>query len=132
MAANQRHKSSGRKGQARPSRQPESHSVRSQARRYASDMREYASDMGEQMSDYVSRGASQMREVTRDHEGTAVLVALAAGFGVGILLGAAMASSHRQPLGWRDQIAAEGLGRRLMSRIEGMMPETLSEYVCSK
>ena len=46
-------------------------------------------------SGYVSQGASQVREMTRDHEGTAVLVALAAGFGVGLLIGAALSPSHR-------------------------------------
>jgi hypothetical protein len=82
--------------------------------------------MREEISEYVSRGASQVREMTRDHEGTTVLVALAAGFGVGLLIGAAIAPSHRQP-SWSDRLAAEGVGRRLLARVESMIPEALAE-----
>jgi hypothetical protein len=85
--------------------------------------------MGNQISDYVSRGTSQVREMTRDHEGTAVLVALAAGFGVGLLIGASLGSSQSRPQTWRDRIAAEGLGRRLLERVEGMMPGALTDYM---
>jgi hypothetical protein len=92
-------------------------------------VRQYANEMSDEVSGYVTRGASQVREMTRDHEGTAVLVALAAGFGVGLLLGAAMASSHSRPPTWRERIAAEGLGRRLLQRVESMMPDALSEFV---
>jgi hypothetical protein len=92
-------------------------------------VRRYANEISDEVSAYVSRGASQVRETTRDHEGAAVLVALAAGFGVGLLLGAAMASSHSQPQSWRDRIAAEGLGRRLLERVENMMPDALTEFV---
>ncbi|HVT27237.1 MAG TPA: hypothetical protein VHE81_04395, partial [Lacipirellulaceae bacterium] len=38
-------------------------------------------------SGYRARGAWQVREVVRGHEGTAVVVALVAGFGVGVLIG---------------------------------------------
>jgi hypothetical protein len=92
-------------------------------------VRQYADEVSEEVSGYLSRGASQVKAATRDHEGTAVLVALAAGFGVGILLGAAMASSHSQPKSWRDRVMAEGLGRRLLDRVEGMIPDVVSEYV---
>jgi hypothetical protein len=56
-----------------------------------------------------------------------VLVALAAGFGVGLVIGCAIASSQSQPKTWHDRIAAEGLGRRLLERIEGMMPDALTD-----
>ena len=98
MAANQKRKSSGRKSQARPNRE-------------GSEARRFTDEMGNQISDYVSRGTSQVREITRDHEGTAVIVALAAGFGVGLLIGAALTSSQSRPRTWHDRIAAEGLGR---------------------
>jgi hypothetical protein len=82
----------------------------------------------EQASDYVARGADQFREMTRDHEGTAVLVALAAGFGVGLVIGAALAPSHREPESRRYRRMAEGLGRRFLDRIEGMMPQAIAEH----
>jgi hypothetical protein len=85
--------------------------------------------MGEQASNYMSRGASQVRDLTKDHEGAAVLVALTAGFGVGMLIGAALASSHSRPQSWRDRLTAEGLGRRMMERMESMVPDAVKDYV---
>jgi hypothetical protein len=46
---------------------------------------------------------------------------------VGLVIGCAIASSQSQPKTWHDRIAAEGLGRRLLERIEGMMPDSLTE-----
>jgi hypothetical protein len=120
MAANQKHKTSGRKSQARPNR--ETAAAGSQAGRLTDEM-------GHQISDYVSRGRAQVREMTRDHEGTAVLVALAAGFGVGLLIGAALGSAQSQPQSWRDRIAAEGLGRRLLEGVEGIVPDALANMM---
>jgi hypothetical protein len=85
--------------------------------------------MGEQMSGYLERGNEQIRELTRDHEGTAVLVALATGFGVGLVIGAALASSQSRPQTLRDRIAAEGLGRRMLERMESMLPDALTELI---
>lgn len=116
--SNQRSKSTGRKsqaGQSDGSRREEMASQRSMG------------DMRAEMSEYMSRGATQVREMTRDHEGTAVMVALAAGFGIGLLIGGAIAASHTRPQRWTDRIAAEGMGRRLMERFEQMMPEALTE-----
>lgn len=121
MAANQRHKSSGRKSQARPGRQSSS------AERESSES--FMDETGNGISSYVSRGASQVRDLTRDHEGTAVLVALTAGFGVGLLIGASLASSQSRPKSWRDRIAAEGLGRRVLERMESMVPDALADFV---
>jgi len=83
--------------------------------------------MTEEASRYMSRGASQVRELTRDHEGTAVLIGLAAGFGIGVLIGTALAPRH-ESRSWKDRMMAEGIGRRMLERIEGMMPETISDY----
>jgi hypothetical protein len=116
-ATNQRNKSGGRK--ERPQR---SGSIKKRV----AEAEEAMSAMREEVSDYVSHGASQVREMTRDHEGTAVLVALAAGFGVGLLIGAALAPRH-QPRRWSDRLTAEGIGRRLLERVEGMIPDALSE-----
>jgi hypothetical protein len=120
MAANQRHKPSGRKGLAQPERRTATDGQKSRTR-------QAATEMAEEVSGYVSRGASQVRDMTRDHEGTAVIVALAAGFGVGLLIGAALATSHSRPRSWTDRIAAEGLGRRLLERAESLIPETLTQ-----
>lgn len=122
MAANQSHKSSGRKNQAKSDQGAGISGAGERARRYASEM-------GDEMSRYVSRGTSQVRDMTRNHEGTAVMVALATGFGVGLMIGAALGSKHSRPQSWRDRIAAEGLGRRLMERVESIMPDAITEYI---
>jgi hypothetical protein len=84
--------------------------------------------MAEQASDYMQRGASQVREMTRDREGKVVAVALAAGLGVGLMIGASLVRSHRRQLSWRDRVTAEGFGRRLMDRIESMIPDALADH----
>ncbi len=99
----------------------------SSARRAASDAGQAMADMRDEVSGYISQGASQFREMTEGHEARTVLIALAAGFGVGLLIGGALASSHRRPRRWSDRIAAEGLGRRLLDRVESMIPETITE-----
>ena len=84
--------------------------------------------MAEQASEYMQRGASQVREMTRNREGTTVAVALAAGLGVGLMIVASLVRSHRQQLTWRDRVTAEGFGRRLMDRIESMIPDALADH----
>jgi hypothetical protein len=88
----------------------------------------YVGAMAEQASDYVQRGASQARDMVRDREGTAVAVALAAGLGVGMMIGCALVRSHHQQRSWRDRMTAEGFGRRLMDRIESLIPDALAEH----
>jgi hypothetical protein len=65
--------------------------------------------------------------MTQDHEGGAVLIALAAGFGIGVLIGCALAPSKSQSRRWIDRTAAENLGRRFLERVENMVPEMISE-----
>jgi hypothetical protein len=84
--------------------------------------------MRDQVAGYVSQGTEQFGQMTRGHEGQAVMIALAAGFGVGFLIGCSLASSHQKPHGWSDRIMAEGLGRKLLARVERMMPEMISEH----
>jgi hypothetical protein len=81
----------------------------------------------DELSDYAERGASQMREITRDREGTALLIALGAGFGIGYLIGCSLASSQNHPRRWGDRSTAEGIGRRVLERIEKLMPEAITE-----
>jgi hypothetical protein len=83
--------------------------------------------MRDQVGEYYERGNAQIRSMTHDHEGTAVLIALAAGFGVGLLVGCAIAPSKPQSRRWIDRTAAENLGRRFLERVESMVPEMISE-----
>jgi hypothetical protein len=86
------------------------------------------SEMREQVAGYVSQGQEQFGQMTRGHEGQAVMIALAAGFGVGLVIGCSLASSYQQPKSWSDRVMAEGLGRKLLARVERMMPEMVSEH----
>ncbi len=81
-----------------------------------------------QTSEYWRRGEEQMRDLIRDREGTAILTALAAGFGVGLVIGALLGHAHHEPRTWRERLAAEDFGRRLMDRIEGLIPEAVSSH----
>ena len=83
----------------------------------------------EEAGDYLSQGASQVRDLTRDHEGTAVVIALAAGLGIGLTIGSALAMQHRRPKSWRESISAERVGRKMLDRLEGMIPDALAEYL---
>jgi hypothetical protein len=86
------------------------------------------SDMAEQASGYISRGASQTQECIREHSGASVAVSLVAGFGIGILVGRALSKPRQEPMSRRYRAAAEGVGRRLMDRIESMIPDALAEH----
>src|SRR5882672_602863 len=61
------------------------------------------SDMAGQASDYVSESASEAQECIREHSGSAVAFSLVAGFGIGLLIGRALGSTHREPRTWRDR-----------------------------
>ena len=80
---------------------------------------------------YFSRRATQlrdeMRECVREHEGSALFVSLAVGLGVGVLIGTAVMATRRRPTSWRERIAAEGIGRKFLDRLESIIPEALSE-----
>jgi len=86
------------------------------------------SDMAEKASDYVTYGASQTQECIREHSGASVAFSLVAGFGVGLLIGRALGSSHQEPRSKRYRATAEGIGRRLIDRIEAMIPDALAEH----
>ena len=74
---------------------------------------------------FFERGNDQLREMVADHEGRTLLVAAAFGFGIGLAIGCGIAQS-RQPERWTDRLAAEGIGRRLMERIDSLLPESIS------
>jgi hypothetical protein len=85
-------------------------------------------DMAQQASDYVAETAEETQECIRDHSGTAVVVSLVAGFGIGILVGKAIGASRQEPKSRRYRAMAERFGSRLMERIESMVPEALAEH----
>jgi len=93
-----------------------------------SRVRRAASQVADQASEYWEEGRDQMQECIRGREGAAVLMAAAAGLGIGLIVGASLGRSHKQQLSWRDRVMAEGFGRRLMERIESMIPEALSDH----
>jgi len=115
MAATNQRKSGGHKPQpnGRRTTKTEGHSL---------------AEMRDEMSGYISRGAQQFRKMTHDREGTTMLVALAAGFGVGLVIGCSLATSHRQPKSWSDRLMADGLGRKIIARVERMVPEAVAEH----
>lgn len=121
QTSNQRSKSTGRHAGTRSGQQPGAMLDESTG--------DYGSmgEMAEQASEYVTRGASHVREYARDHGGATVVVALAAGFGIGLAIGRALGIPHRQPRRWRDRVTAEGIGRKFLDRIEGMIPDVLAE-----
>jgi len=85
-------------------------------------------DMAGQASDYISESASEMQECIRERSGTAVAISLVAGFGIGLLVGRALTKQEVEPRSRRYRAAAEGVGRRLMDRIEAMIPDALAEH----
>src|SRR5262245_38005753 len=92
--------------------------------------RDYGSlgDAANRATEYYERGEEQLRECMTGREGSAIMLSLAAGRGVGLLIGVALGRSHQQSQTWRDRITAEGFGKRLMERIEGLIPDALAEH----
>jgi hypothetical protein len=85
-------------------------------------------DLAEQASEYVSEGAEQVQECIREHSGASVMISLAAGFGIGLLIGRAIGTPHYEPRSRRYRAMAEGFGTRLMDRIEAMIPDAVAEH----
>jgi hypothetical protein len=77
---------------------------------------------------YWEQGTEQMRECVRGREGAALLMAAVAGAGVGFVVGALIGRTHREEQSWRRRMMAEGFGKRLMERFEGMIPEAIAEH----
>src|SRR4051794_38100825 len=85
-------------------------------------------DMADQASEYVSDSAERMQECIRDHSAASVMISLAAGFGIGLLLGRAMGAPYEDPRSRRYRAMAEGFGTRLMDRIEAIIPDAVAEH----
>lgn len=75
---------------------------------------------------FLARGNEQLRDLVEDHEGQTVLAALALGFGIGIVIGYSLGGGPEPKERWTDRIAAEGVGRRLLARIDSLLPESIS------
>jgi len=103
-------------------------SVEEKAENFQSGVRNVANQVADQATEYWNEGRDQVQECMRRREGAAVLMAAAAGLGLGLVVGAAMGRSHKKQLTWRDRVTAEGFGRRLIERIESMIPDALSDH----
>ena len=87
---------------------------------------ETVSGVAARASEYASEGAMQAQECIREHSGKSVMISLVAGFGVGLLVGRALSKPEPRVRTYRT--AAEGVGRRLIDRIEAMIPDALAEH----
>ena len=85
-------------------------------------------EVAHQASECWERGEDQVRHMVRNREGSAMLLAMATGLGIGLVIGATLGRSRHHQQTWRDRINMEGFGRSLMDRIEGMIPEAVSEH----
>jgi len=85
-------------------------------------------DMAEHAQEYVTESAEQVQECIREHSGASVIISLAAGFGIGLLIGRAIAAPNQEPRSRRYRAMAEGFGTRLMDRIEAMIPDAVAEH----
>jgi ElaB/YqjD/DUF883 family membrane-anchored ribosome-binding protein len=85
-------------------------------------------DMAQQASDYVSESAGQMQECIRDRPVSSVMVALVAGFGIGLIVGKVIGTPQSKPRSRRYREMAEGFGSRLMDRIEALVPDAVADH----
>jgi hypothetical protein len=122
---NQRNRSGSQKGSSGNQR---SESTQGKVGKVAAQARDKAAEMRDDMASYYSQGTERFGELTSGHEGQAVLIALAAGFGVGLVIGCSLAAASGRPQSWTERIMAEGLGRKIMDRVERMMPEAIAEH----
>ena len=116
---NQRNRSGGQKNIA---------AAQNKAQEVASQAGHKMADLRDDMAGYVSQGAEQFGQMTRGHEGQATLIALAAGFGVGLVIGVSLASSHRKPQTWGGRMLGDDFGRKFMDRVERMIPDAVAQH----
>jgi len=123
QVSNQRNKPTNSRNQGvQPSQRPGSE------REESSSAYGAISDMAEQAQEYVTESAEQVQECIREHSGASVMISLAAGFGIGLLIGRAIAAPYQQPRSRRYRAMAEGFGTRLMDRVEAMIPDAVAEH----
>ena len=96
---------------------------------FDNDLQQPADLMEHQPDDwqaYAQRGADQVRDMIRDNAGRSIFVALGAGLGVGLIIGSALGRSSRRSRWW-DRSTAEGLGRRILSKVGELSPTKLND-----
>jgi hypothetical protein len=102
--------------------------AKDKAQQAISQVGEQVSNVRDGMANYLSQGNEQFARMTRGHEGQAAAIALAAGFGIGLVIGCALASGNRRPQTWHERVMAEGIGRKFLDRMEQMLPEAITEH----
>ena len=75
---------------------------------------------------YAAQGTERMQEIIQDNAGKSMLLAFAAGLGVGVLVGTAIGGSS-QSSRWWDRQTAESLGQRVLDKLGTMVPDALAE-----
>jgi hypothetical protein len=115
MAPNHAQKQSG------PRRSTHEKSPRQRPERFDYDEREGGA------SRYPAQIATQLRDLTYENTGAAVLLALGAGVGVGFWIASSVRPPRIRQRNFRDRLLAEGLGRRLLERAESLLPEAVSD-----
>jgi hypothetical protein len=73
----------------------------------------------------LSEGYEQARHSVAEYPATSVLTVFAVGFGIGLVVGCALAGPA-EPSAWYDRAHAEKFGRKILDSIAGMVPETLA------
>jgi hypothetical protein len=75
----------------------------------------------------LARGNEQLREMVEDREGRTVLAACALGFGIGVAIGYALGAPSERVRGrWSDRITTEGLGKKILERLDQLLPEAVT------
>lgn len=75
--------------------------------------------------EYVQRGVDQVQEMATDNLGKTIFAALGAGFAIGIIL--TQSSRHARRSSWTDRITAEGVGRKILDQLDGVLPGAISD-----
>lgn len=76
---------------------------------------------------YAARGTEQLREMCRENVGRNMLLALAAGLGAGVLIGAARSQKNSTP-SWLTKENAERMARQAL---KSLAPNAVSSHLKS-
>lgn len=94
-----------------------------------------ARHVAEGAQSYLSHGYERVEDTVANHPGASALVVFGLGVGVGILIGAAIASSRQKTAlesmqaNWLNRRQAEKLGRRVLASITEHLPASLAHRV---
>lgn len=76
---------------------------------------------------YVTRGTEQLKTMAQDHAGRTVLLAMAAGLGVGVILGKSLGPLSSDGRLW-DGKTAESVGQRLIDQLQQASPDAIKSF----